>query len=62
MSTKAQQQSRTRARQINVRLTDDELAEVRAQADRRGMSITRLILEAVRYVAHLPFDGGFRSR
>ena len=58
----ATQQNRTRTRQLGIRLTDSELAEVREQAERRGMSITRLILEAVRYVARLPFEGGFRGR
>ena len=57
-----EKQNRTRTKQLGIRLTDEELAEVRKQAERRGMSITRLILEAVRYVARLPFDGGFRGR
>jgi hypothetical protein len=26
------------------------------------MSITRLVLEAVRFVARLPFNGGFRAQ
>jgi hypothetical protein len=58
----ATQQNRTREHQLGIRLTAAELAEVREQAERRGMSITRLILEAVRYVARLPFDGGFKAR
>ena len=50
---------RDRSEQINIRLTPDEAAELRAQAHRRGMSIVRLILDAVRYVARLPYNAGF---
>jgi len=56
-----EQQNRNRGAQINIRLTDDEAAEVRAQARRRGISITRLILAAIRYVSKLPYEEGFRT-
>jgi predicted HicB family RNase H-like nuclease len=52
-------QRRDRSEQINIRLTPGEAAELRDQAHRRGMSLVRLILEAVRYVARLPYNAGF---
>lgn len=58
----ATRQNRTRTRQLGIRLTEAEITEVREQAERRGMSITRLVLEAVRFVARLPFNGGFRAQ
>lgn len=52
--------ARSRGVQIGIRLTEEEADEIYAQAERRGMPITLLILEAVRAVAGLPFDGAFR--
>ena len=62
MHSSTRQQNRTRTRQLAIRLTDAEIAEVRAQAERRGMSLTRLLLEAVRFVSNLPYEGGFQDR
>lgn len=52
--------ARSRGVQINIRLAQEEADEIYDQSRRRGMPITLLILEAVRAVAGLPFDGAFR--
>lgn len=50
---------RTKTVQLNIRTTPAEAAEIRDQARRRGMSITQLIVAALRYVARLRYDNGF---
>lgn len=55
------QHRRERAAQINFRASPEEVAEIREQARRRGMTIRQLILSALRYVARLPYDYGFRG-
>ena len=60
MTRRTNTPARSRGVQIGIRLTESEAAEIYGQAERRGMPITKLILEAVRAVAGLPFDGAFR--
>ena len=62
MSRTKQDPARNRTHQVNIRLTTAEAAEVHEQARRRGMSVTRLLLEAVRAVSAMPYDGGFRPK
>lgn len=50
---------RTRAVQLNIRLTEPEVEEIRDQARRRGVSLARLVLASVRHCARLEYTDGF---